>query len=575
MIIGAFIVLGLLSFVKLPKELQPEVTFPEIDISTTYAGTSPTEMESLITKPIEDSISGVSGVEQINSSSQQGNSLVSVQFYFGTNLDAADAQVIQKVDAIRSSLPTDSDSPAVIKQDSSSEPVMYLSVQSNKQSLVDLNRLVTNTIQPQLEQATDVAGIQVYGGDVREIHVAVPQSRLAAYGITISQLAAAIKAANVNVSSGFIQQNNEYYNVRLVGEFASVDEMKNLRLLLNRQPVMLGDIATVSDTIAEPTTDSSLNGLRTITVLVQKTSDGNTIDAVASVKEQMKSLENILPPDVKFVTIKDFSTYVNDNLNDVLVSLLLGSLMAIIVVFVFLHNVRGTAIVALALPTSMIATFLPLEALGYSLNSMTLLGFSLAVGILVDDSIVVLENINRHLQLGEEPVIAAINGRSEIGLAAIILTSVDLVVFLPIAFMGGVIGEFFRSFGITVAFATLFSLFVSFTLTPMLAARWYRKGESLTSNDRFSRSFDRGFDRFERAYQRVLRGTLRHPWITVGVGNVLLIAIFMTVVPKARFPVRSGSRSKCGQYQRRRACGSFAVLHRRHLPGNRAAHPGE
>ena len=232
------------------------------------------------------------------------------------------------------------------------------------------------------------------------------------------------------------------------------------------------------DTGSEQTQEAFLNGQPSIGIDVLKTTDGNTIAAVAGVKEQIKKLGKILPPDITFTISTDQSETVNSNLNDVKVSLALGALLAVLVVFIFLHNIRGTIIIALAIPTSMIATFLPMYMLGFTLNTLSLLGLSLAVGILVDDSIVVLENINRHLAMGEEPHVAAINGRSEIGYAAITLTCVDLVVFLPIGFMGGVIGEFFRSFGITVAVATLFSLFVSFTLTPMLAARWYKKGRS-------------------------------------------------------------------------------------------------
>ncbi len=220
-----------------------------------------------------------------------------------------------------------------------------------------------------------------------------------------------------------------------------------------------------------------------------------------------------MPPDITFTISTDQSENVHNNLNDVVVSLALGALLAVLIVFIFLHNIRGTIIIAIAIPTSMIATFLPMEALGFTLNTLSLLGLSLAVGILVDDSIVVLENINRHLSMGEEPHVAAINGRSEIGYAAITLTCVDLVVFLPIAFMGGVIGEFFRSFGLTVAFATLFSLFVSFTLTPMLAARWYKKGELLEYDHGFAGAFDRAFTRFENWYRRVLRGALTFAFI--------------------------------------------------------------
>ena len=550
MMVAAFLVLGIISYFKLPAELNPQVDFPRVTVRTTYAGTNPQEIETLVTKPIEDAISGVSGVQEIDSYSEQGVSTVSIQFFFGTNLDTADADVIQKVDAIRKNLPQASDSPAVLKADTSGQPVMHIAMQSTRRPERELQSLATNIVQPALEQATDVGTVSIAQGSLREIRVSVPASRLAAYGITISQLAQAIGNANVNVASGFIQSGSQYYNVRLIGEFASVDEIRNLKLnfaatstggtavsagggaavgtnvstgttgtagttattaatpISSNQVVALGDIATVLDTGSEKTQDAFLNGHPSIGIDILKTTDGNTLAAVAGVKTQLKKLAKILPPDITFTISTDQSETVNSNLNDVVVSLILGAMLAVLVVFIFLHNIRGTIIIAIAIPTSMIATFVPMYALGFTLNTLSLLGLSLAVGILVDDSIVVLENINRHLAMGEEPTVAAINGRSEIGYAAITLTCVDLVVFLPIGFMGGVIGEFFRSFGITVAFATLFSLFVSFTLTPMLAARWYRKGERNEYDTGFAGAFDRRFLRFEDWYRSVLRAVL-------------------------------------------------------------------
>jgi HAE1 family hydrophobic/amphiphilic exporter-1 len=593
MMVAAFLVLGIISYFKLPAELNPQVDFPRVTVLTNYTGTNPQEMETLITKPIEDAISGVSGVQEIDSYSEQGVSTVSIQFYFGTDLDTADADVIQKVDAIRSTLPAASQSPAVLKADTSGQPVMHIAMQSKRRPERELQSLATNIVQPALEQATDVGTVSIAQGSVREIRVSVPASKLAAYGITISQLAQAIGNANVNVASGFIQSGSQYYNVRLIGEFASVDEIRNLKLnfaatstggsavsagggaaaatastagttgttgtasttatpVSSNQVVALGDIATVLDTGSEQTQDAFLNGQPSIGIDVLKTTDGNTLAAVAGVKDQLKKLQKILPSDITFTISTDQSETVNSNLNDVVVSLILGAMLAVLVVFIFLHNIRGTIIIAIAIPTSMIATFLPMYALGFTLNTLSLLGLSLAVGILVDDSIVVLENINRHLAMGEEPHVAAINGRSEIGYAAITLTCVDLVVFLPIGFMGGVIGQFFRSFGITVAFATLFSLFVSFTLTPMLAARWYKKGERNEYDTGFAGAFDRAFLRFEDWYRSVLRGVLtfaytpktqtrnvgvrawsgfwkwwlRGPVLVLLVGNLFLFAIF-------------------------------------------------
>ena len=564
MIVAAFFVLGLVSYFRLPAELNPKVDFPVVSVNTTYAGTNPQEMETLITKPIEDSISGVSGLKQIDSTSQSGVSVVRCTFYFGSNLDTAAADVRQKVDAVRKRLPTDADSPSVAKQDNSSQPILYIAMKGNR-SPRDLRVLADNVVSERLQQAPDVSAVNVFGGEQREVRVSVRAERLAAFGVTIGQLAQAINQANQNVSAGYIQTSTQYSSIRFLGEFTSVNELKNLRIALpgagtaslssgaaaptgggaggaagtGSRSVRLSDIADVSDTTVERTVESTLDGQDSVTLAIQKTSDGNTLKATDGVKEQLKAVKTFIPADVSFVITRDDSTNVRDNLKDVVVSLVIGAFLATLIVFLFLHNFRATVIVAIAIPTCIVATFLPIAAFGFTLNSLTLLGLSLAIGILIDDSIVVIENISRHLAMGQEPKEAAIAGRSEIGLAALTLTAVDLVVFIPIAFMGGIIGEFFRSFGVSISVAVLISLFVSFTLTPMLASRWFRKGESLESTGEgrrgFSAAFDRGYHRFENFYRNILRSFLRHPWIVVGVGNIILVIAVILIFPKLGF----------------------------------------
>jgi HAE1 family hydrophobic/amphiphilic exporter-1 len=564
MIVSAFLVVGLIAYNQLPAELNPDIEYPTISIRTSYAGTDPQEMETLITKPIEDSIAGVSGIEEIDSTSEEGMSVVRIQFYFGTDLDTADSEVIQKVDAIRSSLPVAASSPSVQQADTNGQPIMSIAMQSKLYSQSQLQTMATNIVQPALEQATDVGEVDVSNVTRREIHVDIDPTKMASYGVTVPDLVNALGGANVNVASGFIENGPLYYSVRLLGEFSSVSEINDVRLALGgggsgssgksgsgangivlnesdlpsssssssssaSKPVYLSDIAQVSDTIAQPTYASYFNGQPAVQITILMTSNGNTLAAVNSCKQELASIATGLPKGIKFTVSYDQSVQVTNNLSDVVASLFIGAILAILVVYCFLHNIRGTVIVAIAIPTSMIATFIPLWACGFSLNQMSLLGLSLAVGILVDDSIVVLENINRHLQLGEEPVVAAISGRTEIGLAALVLTSVDLVVFLPIAFMGGLIGLLYRSFGLTVAFATLFSLFISFTMTPMLAARWYRKGESIEAGDRFAKAFDRIFFKIEGFYERILGWAIRHPWTVVGVANLFIVLVFVFI----------------------------------------------
>lgn len=564
MMVAAFLVLGFISYRKLPAELNPKVEFPIVTVTTTYAGTNPQEMETLVTKPIEDSLSGVSGLKELSSTSQQGVSNVRCEFYLGTNLDTASADVLQKVNAARRRLPTQADSPSVTKQDNAAQPVMYLAMKGNR-SPRELRILADNVVSDRLQQAPDVSAVNVFGGEQREIRVAVRQDRLNAYGVTIGQLAQAIEAANSNVAAGYIQRGDQFASIRFLGQFATVAEIRGLRVVLPTSTgatatttataataqntgggtvVRLADIADVSDTTVERVQASTLDGQDSVTLAIQKTSDGNTLKATDGVKKQLTEVQKFLPADVSFVVTRDDSINVRDNLKDVVIGLCLGALLAVAIVFLFLHNIRATIIVALAIPTCIIATFLPISALGFTLNSLTLLGLSLAIGILIDDSIVVLENIVRHLRMGQEPAEAALTGRSEIGMAALTLTAVDLVVFLPIAFMGGIIGEFFRSFGVAISVAVTFSLFVSFTLTPMLAARWFKKGEELESSGQgrrgFFAAFDRGYGRFERGYERVLRGCLRHPWLVVIVGTGALVFALMTVAPKLGFRFAPG-----------------------------------
>lgn len=549
MLVTAFVVLGIISYFKLPAELNPQVDFGTVSINTTFVGTNPSEMETLVTKPIEDSIAGVSGLKQITSISQLGVSNITCQFYIGTDMDTAEADIREKVDAVASRLPTGVTAPAVSKRDTSAQPIMYISM-SGGQSSEQLRTMADNIITPILEQAPDVSAITVFGGDQREIRVSTSRDRLNAYGITISQLSNAIQAATNNVSAGYIQTSAAFQNIEFLGEFANVDEIRKLKLSFPNatgsgvRTVLLSDIADIQDTVVERTQSSTIDGKDTVTLTVEKTSDGNTLNATDGIKQKLAYVRQYIPKNINFTITTDTSNTVRDNLRDVTISLGLGAFLAILIVFLFLHNLRATVIIAIAIPTCVIATFLPIEAMGFTLNTMTLLGLSLAIGVLIDDSIVVLENITRHLRMGEDPVTAAINGRTEIGLAAVTLTAVDLVVFLPIAFMGGVIGEFFRSFGVAITIAVLCSLFVSFTLTPMLASRWFRKGESLESDGvgrtGFFAWFDRGYTKFEHGYQRILGSCLKRPWLVVIIGNVALIVALILIAPRLGFRFAPG-----------------------------------
>ena len=546
MLIGALLVMGLQGFFKMPAEQDPRVEFPFVTVSTVYPGAGPGEIETLVTKPIEDAVGSVNGVKNVTSTSQQGVSTVAIEFLLSTNADVAAADVRGKVDAIRARLPREVDAPTIQKANTSATPILYMAMRSKiGRSNKDVRDLADRVVKDQLGQVSGVSSVIVTGGDKRELRVSLDKNRLDAYGLTVSEVATAIQSQNLNAPSGRVTEGNRDYSVRVIGEFASPDELRGLRLSFggkNGSPdrtIALTDLGTVEDTIAERSENASLSqrsgagplpdSTDTVSISIQKTSEGNTVDIAKGVQKQMLTLAKLLPEDIEFTTTQDKSQTTEENLKDVEMTLVIGALLAITIVFFFLHNFRGTLIVALSIPTSIIATFLVMYGLGFTLNSMTLLGLSLAVGILVDDSIVVIENIYRHLAMGETPEEAARNGRNEIGTAAVTITLVDVVIFVPVAFMGGIVGQFFRSFGLTVAIATLFSLFMSFTLAPMLASRWYRKGEYQEPHEGFFGAINRFYGNLETLYERALTWALRHRGSVVFIGNMALVLVILWI----------------------------------------------
>ncbi|MGV3721517.1 MAG: efflux RND transporter permease subunit [Actinomycetota bacterium] len=545
-LITTLLILGLFSRSKMLVEERPRVDIPYVTITTTYPGTGPAEMESLISKPMEDAVSSVNGIRNITSSSQYGISFVQLEFFIGTNSMFAAQEVRQKVDGLRRRLPRDMDPPVVDRFDINSQPVLFVGMKGDR-PIKQLRFLADTQIKYRLAQVPGVGQVEVTGGDIREIRVSVNKKRLEAWNMSITDVVSAIYKANVNVPSGHVTEGARDYDARLVGEFQSVEQIQNLDLPLtfgqNNVPLKLRDVATVMDTVAERQTVNriwmrdhpghKMEGTDSVGITVTKLADANTIEVVDGVRKEMDRLSKEMPGNLGFLVVQDESRTVRNSLEDINVSLILGALLAVIVVFLFLHNLRGTLICAIAIPTSLIAAFIPMYFLGQSMNNMTMLGLSLVVGILVDDSIVVLESIYRHLHKGETPIEAALNGRGEIGNAAIIITLVDVVVFLPMLWMGGIIGMFLKAFGLTVALATLFSLLVSFTVTPWLASRWYRLGEDLEHKTGFFLFLDNAFNALDRGYRKVLDWVLGTPrWFAIAVCAGLALWLVRGGVPQ-------------------------------------------
>jgi hydrophobic/amphiphilic exporter-1 (mainly G- bacteria), HAE1 family len=545
MLMLAAVLLGTMAYRSMRVELQPDVNFGVVTVTTVYPGAGPEEISNLISKKIEDAVSSVSGVQEITSTSREGLSLVMVQLEIGVDADVALNEVRSKVDGAVPLLPRDVERPTVSKFDTGSQPILYLSFNAERLSNRDLRDLIDNRLADRFGRIKGVAGASAVGGDVPEIQVQVDRDRLFALGIGILDVQRAVQAATLNVPSGNILTEDRRFSVRVQGEFQTVDEIRDMVFSVRDSSggpgtvVRLADVATVVDGVREWTSYATLNGLGTVALTIQKTREGNAVEITREAQQVIKQIEaEFEDVGLSVVIAQQQARQIEESLHDMSFALFFGIFLVALIVHLFLHDFRGTLIVAIAIPTCIFITFIALALMGFTINNMSLLALALAVGVLVDDAIVVIENIYRHLRMGEEPRDAAINGRAEIGLAAIAITLADVVVFLPIAFMGGIVGQFFKPLAVGYVVAVLTSLFVSFTVTPMLAARWYRKGEDVEHvTGGFALRFENGFQRFAAWYGRALQWSLRHRWFVFISGNLALIAIILFIVGLVALPV--------------------------------------
>jgi len=522
--IATLLVLGGISYGRLPVELMPNVQFPFVTVTVAYPGAGPEEVETLITKPLEEQLSSLEGVRTLRSVSQEGLAIVAIEFALGTDIDTAVADVRQRADLVQNLFPRDAEDPVVQKFNFSALPVMLLGV-SGPDPLA-LRNLAADVIKPTLERVPGVAAVTVSGGRTREIRIEISQDRLRAEGLTAFGVEDALRQANLNVPSGRIREGDEEFLVRVVGQFATADEIGSLPLRrVDGTTVPLRAVADVRDTTREPDQFTRLNGADSVGVSVQKQSGANTVAVAEGVRQAITTLQQQLPAGVKIAIARDDSLFIKDSVADVQGNLILGSILATIVVFLFLHNLRSTIIIGLALPAAVVATYVPMYFFGFSLNVLSLLALAIAIGLLIDNAIVVNENISRHLERGEPPLEAARRGSREVEVAVLASNLANVAVFLPIAFTRGLVGQFFRQFGLTVVFANLFSILIGFTLTPMLSARWLRYREPGRGRlDRIWTALDRSFDRLSLRYSGWLTWALGHRVLVLVVAGVLFIA---------------------------------------------------
>ena len=508
MIVAFFVVLGVYSYYRIGVELLPALNTPYVTVTVKYPGASAESVEQEIIKPVEDAVSSVSNVKMITSVASYERGRVMMELNFDADADMAAIEATKKVEAIKNKLPDEADAPVVIKRDINAKPIMELAVMS-QHGLGDTYAMTENVFQDVLQQAGGVSEIELHGGRDKEVAVDVDREKMAAYKLTLPKIASAIRKENQLLPAGPIYTESTKSDVRVVAEYKKAADIEKVRVQnSNGELIPLTAVASIREQDARQVRYGRLNGEQAINVLIYKNSDANVVETADNILAAVKKLSRDYP-DYQFVVVSNDANYVETALHNTLGTLIEGLITTGLVLFLFLRGWRSTAAVMIAIPTSLISTFFVMYLAGFTFNMMSLMGMTLCVGILVDDSIVVLENIIRYLKNGAAPDEAAEKGRMEIGMAAIAITLCGAAVFMPIAFMEGMTGQFFRQFGLTIVFAGAFSLFVSFTLTPMLAARFFKNGYHV--DNRFLWQFmDKTEERAVNFYRQALGWSLNH-----------------------------------------------------------------
>lgn len=533
MVIVSFMVLGIVSLGRLGIDLFPEVNFPFVNISIVYPGAGPEEVETLVTRPIEDAVAGINGVKRVISTSTEGFSRVGIELRLEIDPQAATAEVREKVAAIRERLPEQIKDPTIQRFDVSALPIATYAVGSSSLPSDVIRRTVEDDLKPLLGQIDGVAAVEVNGGQVRELQVNVDPRRLEALNLPINEVAVKLAADNMDLPGGQVRRDGKAVSLRTKGQFRTAAEIENVILRSDGgSTVRVKDVATVVDGYTDRTSTTRLDGADAVSFSVRKQAGSNTVD----VQEKIDAaLAKAMPtfPQLQIKSVHTDAEPIIENVTDVRGHIIFGGIMAVLVVFVFMRDWRSTAITALALPTSVIATFFFMYAVGFTINMMTLMALSLVIGILIDDAVVVRENIYRHMEHGEDPYTAARNGTSEIGLAVMATTFTILAVFLPVGFMTGIVGQFFKSFALTIAFAVSISLLVAFTLDPMLSSRFVRfiplEERTRTRTGRFLERVGGFYDRIDQRYHRLLAWAVEHPWKIVATATVVFLSSLSTL----------------------------------------------
>lgn len=547
------LIAGLMSMSRLGVDLFPDVTFPVVVVSTPYPGAGPSEIETLVSKPLEDEISTLSGIKRLSSINQEGVSIVVAEFTLETDVKFAEQQIRDRVGGTKSKLPKDIEEPVIRRVDPSDQPVIIFALNADIPD-AQLYDLAKERIKPRLSQVEKVGLVEIYGGRKREIHVNLDRPKLKVHEISANQVAQKIAGAGEDIPSGKKSQGKIETIFRTVGQFKTLDDIKRLIINFfgNEVPLRLSEIADVTDALEDESSRTFLNEKKSLFIYAYKQSGSNTIAVVDALKKRMNMINEDLkatPGKPAMSVVRDASIWIRANVQDVQESIMIGIFLAVLVVYLFLANGRSTIITGLALPNSLIGAFLLMAMAGYSINIMTLLALSLSVGLLIDDAIVVRENIFRHIEMGKPPKQASIYGTKEVTLAVVATSLTVIAVFGPLGFLKGVVGQFFKQFGLTICFAMAISLFDALTIAPMLSA--YFAGASHRENKSklykatlgaFLSAFGRFQDSMDNAYEALLKVVLRRPFVTLGLSFLVFVGSLYLAkfVTKTFLPTQDG-----------------------------------
>ncbi len=533
MFILVLVVFGIQAYPQIGVDLNPDVELPMVAVSATYTGASPEEMETLVTKPIEDRVSQVSGIKTLSSSIREGYSQTMLEFEIGVDPREMAAEVREKVATLRNRLPDGMDEPVVQRIDINAQSIASYSFASDIRSVGEVRRICEDLIKTELQMLDGVSEVTVAGGGIRALKVNINTNKLNGYNLSVQQIINKINANNINTPGGKIRDGENSITVRTLGKYKTLDDLRNVVVgSVDDRPIYITDIAEVIDDWEDEETFGRANMVPSVMVFVRKQSQTNTVEVIDRVNAALEELRrNDIPEDIKLDIVKDQSKYVRDSIADVWTSILFGGFLALTITYMFLQDLRATLIAGIVIPTSIIATFFMMKTMGFTLNNISLMGLSLAVGFLIDDAIVLIENIFRHMSLGKKPIVAAADATNELGLAILATSMSLLAVFVPIGSMGETIGQFFKQFGLTVAFAVTFSTISAYSFTPMLAAYWLKD----YSKDKVKRNkhvqavldkFEGIFKFIKDEYNSLMKFAFKHPWKIIGISLFTLVFNF-------------------------------------------------